>query len=168
MTVFSARVAARVAAAAAMAAAVAAPLAVRAQQTGGAPPTGAQQLSPQQQQQLLKQMQAQQAAAKSEAYKKLGLTPAQITRVEAVDSKYRKIFMTRVTALQKKYGKNPSADQRQKAQGEFRTLVTGLQAQAQKESMAILTPAQRKKLDTMRAEQRAKMGAGAGAAGGRS
>lgn len=168
MTVFSARIAARVVAAAAIVTAAAAPFAAHAQQPGGAPSgaPGGQQLTPQQQQQLLKQMQAQQAAAKRESYKRLGLTQAQITKVEAVDAKYRKIFMTRLTALQKKYGKNPQAAQREKAQGEFRTLVTGLQAQAQKESMSILTPDQRKKLEVMRAEQRAKMGAGAGAAGG--
>ena len=91
-------------------------------------------------------------------YKELGLKPAQITKMEALQKKYTDMVMTRMTAMQKKYGQNPSPDQQQKAMVEMRTMGTQIQAQAKKEMATFLTPTQMAKVN-------AKMAAGARAAG---
>jgi len=130
---------------------------------------GGTQMTPQQQQQMMAQMRAQQAAQKKEAYKKLGLSAAQITKLESIEKKYTKLAMTKVAPLQKKYGSNPAPAQRQQAMADFQKLqpeMMKLQAAAQKESLAVLTPAQRKKAEAMRSEAMAKARAGGGMPGG--
>lgn len=91
-------------------------------------------------------------------YKELKLSPAQITKMEALQKKYTGMVMTRMSGLQKKYGQNPSPDQQQKAMTEMRAMGTQIQAQAKKEMATFLTPAQMAKVN-------AKMAAGARAAG---
>lgn len=90
-------------------------------------------------------------------YKELKLSPAQITKMEALQKKYTDMVMTRMTAMQKKYGQNPSPDQQKKAMTEMRAMGTQIQAQAKKEMATFLTPAQMAKVN-------ARMAAGTRAA----
>lgn len=87
-------------------------------------------------------------------YKELKLSPAQITKMEALQKKYTGVVMERVSGLQKKYGKNPSPDQQQKAMAEMRAMSIQVQVQAKKEMTTFLTPTQMAKVN-------AKMAAGA-------
>lgn len=101
-----------------------------------------------------------QAAAQQRAqafYKELKLSPAQITKMEALQKKYTGLVMTRMSALQKKYGQNPAPAQQQKAMTEMRSMGVQIQAQAKKEMATFLTPAQMTKVS-------AKMASGSQAA----
>jgi Spy/CpxP family protein refolding chaperone len=101
--------------------------------------------------------------------KSLNFTPDQKKKLEAIGKKYQ----PKMLAIQKKYepqlmklrqSKDPKAQQQamaliQKATSELRPL----QSAAQKESNAILTPEQRKKIEAFQAKMMAKMQPGGSA-----
>ncbi len=97
--------------------------------------------SPQQRQQM--------RAMQEKAYKDLGITAAQRQKIEAIQKRYSQQIQSKMQAFRKS---NPNATPQQ-AMAEIRPLG----AQMQKETMAVLTPAQRDKVKKMQAEQMKKM-----------
>ena len=125
-----------------------------AQAQGGMGAPGGGTITPQQRQQMQAQAQARMKAMRQARYKQLNLTPAQITKYEAIETKYQKLAMTRVTTtLQKKYGKNknPSPDMQRHAMQDAMKIVMPLQKQADKELQVVLNPTQQKKYKEIRA-----------------
>jgi Spy/CpxP family protein refolding chaperone len=114
-------------------------IAVQAQTPGAG--TGPRRPSPQQMQ-----------AMREKAYKDLGITTAQRQKLDAIEKRYGQQIRTKMQAFQKN---NPNATPQQ-AMAEVRPLAV----QAQKEQMAVLTPAQRDKLKKRQAEQMKKMRSG--------
>lgn len=112
-------------------------------------PAGAQGMGAGQRPMTPQQQQARAAAMKADVYKKLALTPAQISKVEAIERKYRNLMQTRITALRKKYGANSAPDQQQKAMAELQPLLLKMRTDSRREFLAVLTPAQRKKAQAM-------------------
>ena len=124
--------------------------------------------------QQLKQMRDKQ---KAQAYKELGVTPTQKTKLDAIENKYmpqllalQKKYMakiqTNVAAMKKKY---PKQEQQQQAMQEMQPMMMKVQQQAmaevkpvadkmERESMAVLTPAQRAKYKKMQAARRGPAG----------
>jgi Spy/CpxP family protein refolding chaperone len=115
-------------------------------------PASAQQPSPEQ----MKQMQKQ---ARDKMVKDLGLKPDQVKKVDALQAKFAKLAMDKMSALRKKYGEKPTPEQQQMAMKEMMALQNEIGPKAQKEFLAILTPEQQKKAKAMMAAG----GAGGGA-----
>lgn len=121
--------------------------------TGAARAQNGAPSAPQPRQQTVQKVQAQAAAYKKVYYQKLGLSPAQIAKMDAIEKKYIELMMTRVMGLQKKYGNAPTPQLQQQAMAEIRTIAVQTQAQAEKETMAVLSSAQQKKYKALHAEQ---------------
>lgn len=105
-------------------------------------PAAAQQPSP-----------ARLAEAKQAFYKQLGLTPAQITKIEAIEKKYGTKVQTKLAEMKKKYGENPPADKQTQIRTEMMQFFKPIQEASNKELNAVLTPAQQKKVKEIQARQ---------------
>ncbi|MGC4045627.1 MAG: hypothetical protein QM758_17690 [Armatimonas sp.] len=100
--------------------------------------------------------QAPEPGARQRFYTQLGLTKPQITKAEALQKKYMDLAYTKMAALRKKYGEEPKPDQQKQITQQMLQFQQEIQKKASAELRALLTPAQRKKLDTLEAAPRIK------------
>jgi hypothetical protein len=82
-------------------------------------------------------------------YRRLGLTKAQTLKAEALQKKYIDLAYGKLAALRKKYGDDPTPPQQKQITREMEVLRQQIQKRASTELRALLTPAQRQKLDEL-------------------
>ena len=88
---------------------------------------------------------------RQQLYAKLALTKPQIARAEALQKKYVDRAYAKLASLRKKYGEAPTPAQEKQITQEMVALRAQVQQDASKELRALLTPAQRKRLDALEA-----------------
>ncbi len=95
--------------------------------------------------------------ARQRFYTQLGLTKPQIVKAEALQKKYVDQAYTKMGALRKKYGEEPTPEQQKQITQQMLQFQQEIQKKASAELRALLTPAQRKKLDTLEATPHIKV-----------
>lgn len=97
------------------------------------------------------------AAAKASLKARYGFTDTQSTtaikKAETVLASYR----PKIAGLQKKYGANPTPEQRQKAQKEAMPMLMEMSAKLNAAMLSVATPAQRPKIEAEFKAQQAQM-----------
>jgi hypothetical protein len=88
---------------------------------------------------------------REQLYAKLALTKPQLARAEALQKKYVDRAYAKLATLRTKYGETPTPAQEKQIVQEMTTFRAQVQKDASKELRALLTPAQRKKLDLLEA-----------------
>ena len=91
------------------------------------------------------------ASAKASLKARFGFTDAQATtaiaKVQSVTKGYQPKVMTLQSALQKKYGKSPTPEQRRKMQGEAMPLISEIMQKTNAALLSVATKEQRPKLE---------------------
>lgn len=120
-----------------------------------------QQIQQRQAQQLqaIRRMRKMRNAYMEKFYKELGITPAQRQKLDAIQAGTERRIMSKVQAMRAMKTRPTPQQQRQ-----MMTQVRAIAMQSQKQFMAVLTPAQRRKYARMAAEQMKKMRAMRGGA----
>ena len=86
------------------------------------------------------------AQIKASMKQRFGFSDAQATKAIVKVSAIQKVYMPQMMALQKKYGANPTPEQRQKMQSEAMPLYMKMSKEVETAVMAIATPEQRAKV----------------------
>ena len=84
-------------------------------------------------------------------YVRLSLTKPQINQAESLQKKYIALAYARLATLRKKYGESPTPVQEKRITQEMVLFRQQLGERGGREFRALLTPAQRKKLDALEA-----------------
>ncbi len=90
-----------------------------------------------------------QGGPRQQLYTRLGLTSSQVVRAEAIQKKYIDQAFARLEALRKKFGESPTPAQQKQITREMQDFQARIQKSGSQEFRAILSIAQRKKLDDL-------------------
>ncbi len=94
---------------------------------------------------------------RQQLYARLGLTPSQVVRAEAIQKKYIDLAFARLEVLRRKFGENPTPAQQKLITREMQDFQARIQKSGSQEFRAILSAAQRKKLDDLEAAPTLKL-----------
>jgi hypothetical protein len=86
---------------------------------------------------------------RQQLYTRLGLNPPQVVRAEAIQKKYIDLAFARLESLRKKFGESPTPAQQKQITREMQDFQARIQKSGSQEFRAILSAAQRKKLDDL-------------------
>jgi hypothetical protein len=94
---------------------------------------------------------------RQQLYTRLGLTPPQVVRAEAIQKKYIDQAFSKLEALRRKFGESPTPAQQKQITREMQDFQAKVQKSGSQEFRTILSVAQRKKLDELEAAPTLKL-----------